>query len=1719
MAKDMSVSSKEIAEGAVEFWRQGLDSGEVDKRMKSTIMYGKISGLEFAESAELITAAVNSMGIEASRVVDVWSYLGDASASGADELGKAAQKTAAAAQQFGVSFEWMSAYIATLSEKTRLPAEQIGTALNTMFSRMYSIKTTGYNSEDETKYNDVAKALSTINVALTDGKGQWRDYSDIMIDVASKWNSLDDATQSYIATTMAGTRQQNMFLTLMSDMSGVTEGNSRAMELYNGAMNASGTATEKYAIYQESVTAAQDRMKASLEELYNLMSGELFKSGYNAITTLVEGFTGATEAVGGLNVTLPIAATGVLSLVLTINKFITAYNKAKAITRGAKLLDMFSSVGVSPILTAMGIAIAAITAIGGIVKAVQNANVYEAKDYSKEIEDLTNRSKKIKDLQNEYKNLSEKANRSAAEEQRLKQVTKELVGLVPSLSGLVDQNTGAFKDNAEAADQATAALKRYEEGLSKLTSAQAAEYLKDTNNQKEWNKVFQTEAEWKKRAEDYKKVADIMKNAYRFDENNKIQKFNEDYFKELWAAWEWEPDFEKKEKNWEKIKQYMDPNNWLLGEGDNARSVILVQTGKYYGNGGDFAQLLHEVLIDGINLESATKAANDARAEIWNYLKTAIQYSISDLPKLAQEEFMREMSIQFNKQNFNTDNIWNIIGRMMTMMNKKAQDYKKESIGTTEGEGQSAFDALLMSYFGGDEKNMLAKVKEKLGDKYDQFIKYVLENGAEALGKAFEILKNNKGDKTLMDALMDALMGSIGSDGKFDISGFIEKMNAIEAKTAETAESVSSNAEKISEALNKAFFEKKYEEEKDAGFFTGADDKEDWGVLDKLFNELTKLGKSASAEDIESTALGVLSAEADRLGVSVTDLVTDMAELYPVLFDILGVTGDLSSIFPDLESSMNIAKIKKYSSEWEDLDEIIADFGKGGKKAEAALKKVNKKVEDHAKLISAYNKANDKSKKGTEEYEEAMKTLADAMGVPVQVLEKDFAPAQKFVNEQTKNFTDGFSAMMSGLLNSFNNPNITTSNWEAVLGELAASGNSTAQAMLNAANAIRTMFLGASITVSGDMMTGYQFHVNGLNANSKTALDTSTKTGRGGGGGGGGGKSKEESAIQKLLKEMEATMKVIDYRRKMAQLGQEYHELRGEIQGVIMYMDKEIAIIKEQDTTAKQHIETLKKKIASFKGEQEELDDLTEQLEEYNQQVVQNKIDIEELTQAIQEQKDAIREMEIELRETIAQAIQDREDLEESMRDARIEMEDEILAAITERYEKERDLAIETAEAKREALQEEKNLISEQLRLRKELADEEDKQQELAELEAKLARISADPTRAKDEQKLREEIAKLREEIAWDIADKEAKAQQDAIDQQIESIDDYIEYVNNYYEELFEHPTRLINEMKEVMKLTDAEIIEWLAANSSEYQASSETMQESMRIGWQNTLDAVKGAIKTHWEEVEYIISQGDEYIINFLKENSADYKEAGKLQAEAYVDEWKKQLADLEAAYRKITGEIADTTAVSTKGATVTGSSGSGGNKNGSPSSPKTTEDTTPKDISSKYYVLVNGSRHGSFATNTEATVYKINMGNHYRKAAKSIPDKEDYYMGLSNSWFNAKVYKYKKGGLVDFTGPAWVDGTKSAPEAFLNASQTKHIAMLATALDKIMTTTMSSVASKDYYNNNTGGNVTFEGDIVVQVERLESEQDYEEMASRVGNVILKKLGKNMVVGGLRMR
>ena len=130
--------------------------------------------------------------------------------------------------------------------------------------------------------------------------------TDIFNDVASHWDDLDGKQKSYLATALAGTRQQNTFLALMNDLSKGLEGGSRAWELYQGAMQSAGTVMEKYDVWENSVEAANGRLQASLENIYSVISGKMIVGATDLATRFLQDLAAATQLSGGLNILIPV---------------------------------------------------------------------------------------------------------------------------------------------------------------------------------------------------------------------------------------------------------------------------------------------------------------------------------------------------------------------------------------------------------------------------------------------------------------------------------------------------------------------------------------------------------------------------------------------------------------------------------------------------------------------------------------------------------------------------------------------------------------------------------------------------------------------------------------------------------------------------------------------------------------------------------------------------------------------------------------------------------------------------------------------------------------------------------------------------------------------------------------------------------------------------------------------------------------------------------------------------------------------------------------------------------------------------------------------------------------------------------------------------------------------------------------------------------------------
>ena len=68
---------------------------------------------------------------------------------------------------------------------------------------------------------------------------------------------------------------------------------------------------------------------------------------------------------------------------------------------------------------------------------------------------------------------------------------------------------------------------------------------------------------------------------------------------------------------------------------------------------------------------------------------------------------------------------------------------------------------------------------------------------------------------------------------------------------------------------------------------------------------------------------------------------------------------------------------------------------------------------------------------------------------------------------------------------------------------------------------------------------------------------------------------------------------------------------------------------------------------------------------------------------------------------------------------------------------------------------------------------------------------------------------------------------------------------------------------------------------------------------------------------------------------------------------------------------------------------------------------------------------------------------------------------------------------------------------------------------MNKLSIPTMSNMSGIQ----TSGGNPVSVGDIIVNVDNLDTDDDYEELADKVGTVIMERLGRTAAIGGLRIR
>lgn len=295
-AQALSTTTKDYAQASLIYYQQGLNDKEVEARTAVTIKMANAAGESASKVSDQLTAVWNNF-YDGSKSLeyyaDVMTKLGAYTASSTDEISEGIQKFASVANTIGLSYEYATSALATLTAKTRESANTVGNSLKTLFARIQGL-TLGETLEDGTDLNKYSKALEKVGINIKDQQGELKDMNTILDEMMNKWDSLSRAEQVALAQTVGGVRQYTQLVNLMKNKD-------YFKELVGVAENSEGTLQLQADIYAKSWEGARKRVQAAAEGIYDsLIDEEFFKDVDNVVTVVLNGINATIKGLGGV---------------------------------------------------------------------------------------------------------------------------------------------------------------------------------------------------------------------------------------------------------------------------------------------------------------------------------------------------------------------------------------------------------------------------------------------------------------------------------------------------------------------------------------------------------------------------------------------------------------------------------------------------------------------------------------------------------------------------------------------------------------------------------------------------------------------------------------------------------------------------------------------------------------------------------------------------------------------------------------------------------------------------------------------------------------------------------------------------------------------------------------------------------------------------------------------------------------------------------------------------------------------------------------------------------------------------------------------------------------------------------------------------------------------------------------------------------------------------
>lgn len=363
----------------------------------------------------------------AMHIADALNEVANNFAVGTGDLATGLKVVASSSAGMNNSFEQTIGLMTAITEQTK-NASKASRGLNSIMANLAQVL-----DDASSNGKKITEIFEQLGVEMYEN-GQLKSGYDLLAGLAEKWDTLDNNSQKYIATTVAGTTQLNNFLALMNNFD-------HAVSATNTALESQGSAMRENSAYMESIQAKLSQLKSTFQDFANNVIGsDLAK----AVLDLANGLLQIANTDLGQIVTQIVLLTGLgwgaTSLTKALGIFKVGAAQFAAFVPILKNIGLAASGAAGPVMAVGSAASFALPVILGVaaVLAVGGA-LWKATEDSR---------KSFSELNEEIKDNSTKLETN---KQRLQEISN--IPWNEKTQDIIDEKTALEKENQELQDQ------------------------------------------------------------------------------------------------------------------------------------------------------------------------------------------------------------------------------------------------------------------------------------------------------------------------------------------------------------------------------------------------------------------------------------------------------------------------------------------------------------------------------------------------------------------------------------------------------------------------------------------------------------------------------------------------------------------------------------------------------------------------------------------------------------------------------------------------------------------------------------------------------------------------------------------------------------------------------------------------------------------------------------------------------------------------------------------------------------------------------------------------------------------------------------------------------------------------------------------------------------------------------------------------------------------